>query len=486
MKNWQTLKCRRVVNNLKERIDKLTAYDAQLETLWDTERSTFTQKIIVLDDDPTGVQTVHGIPVYTDWSAETIQEMFEEPRQLVFLLTNSRAFSVEETTKVHTQIAERIAMAAKKTGKEFLVISRGDSTLRGHYPLETEVIKNTLEKNNAYKVDGEIIIPFFKEGGRETIDDVHYVIQNGKYVPAGETEFAKDRMFGFTKSNLKEYIAEKTQNAHPASSVLSVSLEELRAVNIEVIEKKLHQLENFQKLIVNAVTEEDLKVFTIALIRVMNQGKHFLFRTAASFTKVIGNISSKPYLTKNDVMHNETNAGGLIVVGSHVQKTTDQLNELKKLQTVEFIEFHCNLVIDAKKFAEEVERIQQKINEKVSEGTTVCVFTSRTRLDLGEGRQEEELALSVKISSAVTQFVANCQPQPAFVVAKGGITSSDVGTIGLAVKKAEVAGQIAPGIPVWQTGEESRFPGIPYIIFPGNVGEVETLRDVVEKLSHKE
>ncbi|PIC64942.1 hydroxyacid dehydrogenase [Sporosarcina sp. P13] len=480
------MKCLRVVSNLRKRIEELQSYSPGLKSLWNTERSVFGQKIIVLDDDPTGVQTVHGIPVYTDWSAETIQAMFDEPRQLVFLLTNSRAFSVDETTKVHTQIAERVAAAAKRTGKEFLMISRGDSTLRGHYPLETEVLKNTLERNDAYTVDGEILIPFFKEGGRETIDDVHYVIQNGQYVPAGETEFAKDRMFGFTKSNLKEYIAEKTQNQYPAESVLSVSLDELRTFDFETIEWKLNQLEDFQKLIVNAVTEEDLQVFTIALMRVMDQGKHFLFRTAASFTKVIGNISSKPYLMKKDLMHNESTAGGLIVVGSHVQKTTDQLNALKSLESVEFMEFHCNLVVDTEKFNEEVERIQQRINEKISEGTTVCVFTSRARLDLGEGRQEEELALSVKISSAVTQFVANCHPQPAFVIAKGGITSSDVGTIGLAVKKAEVAGQIAPGIPVWQTGEESRFPGIPYIIFPGNVGEVDTLRDVVEKLDYKD
>ncbi|WP_228548308.1 four-carbon acid sugar kinase family protein [Sporosarcina obsidiansis] len=470
---------------MQQRVEQLPTYGSELKALWKAERPAFQQKIIVLDDDPTGVQTVHGVPVYTDWSEETIRSMFEEPRQLLFLLTNSRAFSVEETTKVHTQIAERLAVVAKETGQNFLVISRGDSTLRGHYPLETEVLKNTLEQQGVYTLDGEILIPFFKEGGRETIDDIHYVKQNESYIPAGETEFAKDRMFGFTKSDLKEYIAEKTGNEYSADTVLSISLDELRALDFNSIEAKLHRLEKFQKMIVNAVTEEDVQVFTIALMRVMQQGKHFLFRTAASFTKVIGDISSKPYLMKEDIMLAESLTGGLIVVGSHVQKTTDQLNALKTLNAVEFIEFDCHLVVDAVQFDEEVERIQQRINEKISEGITVCVYTSRARLDLGEGRQEEELALSVKISSAVTQFVQHCDPKPAFVIAKGGITSSDVGTKGLVVKKAEVAGQIAPGIPVWKTGEESRFPGIPYIIFPGNVGEVDTLRNVVEKLVHR-
>lgn len=470
---------------MEERVRNLPEYGKELQVIWEKERHQFTQKIIVLDDDPTGVQTVHGVPVYTDWSPETIQAMFDEPRQLVFLLTNSRAFSVEETAKVHADIAKRVATAAKASNQQFLLISRGDSTLRGHYPLETETLKDGLEEQQAYTVDGEIMIPFFKEGGRETIDDIHYVKTDGIYVPAGETEFAKDRMFGFTKSDLKEYIAEKTDGRHPAEEVLSISLDELRSLDFESIEGKLNRLEGFKKMIVNAVTEEDLQVFTIALMRTMKQGKHFLFRTAASFTKVIGDISSRPYLTREELVQQETNHGGLIVVGSHVQKTTDQLHALKALEQIDFIEFDCHLVMDEEQFKQETERIQDRINQHVGEGRTVCVYTSRARLDLGEGRQEEELALSVKISSAVTQFVEHCNPEPAFVIAKGGITSSDVGTKGLAVKKAEVAGQIAPGIPVWKTGADSRFPGIPYIIFPGNVGEVSTLREVAEKLVGK-
>ena len=55
--------------------------------------------------------------------------------------------------------------------------------------------------------------------------------------------------------------------------------------------------------------------------------------------------------------------------------------------------------------------------------------------------------------------------------AKGGITFSGIGTKALKVRRALVMGQIRPGIPVWQTGAESRFPGISYVIFPDNVGE---------------
>ena len=72
--------------------------------------------------------------------------------------------------------------------------------------------------------------------------------------------------------------------------------------------------------------------------------------------------------------------------------------------------------------------------------------------------------------------------KPGFVLAKGGITSADVGVKGLGIRKALVLGQIEPGIPVWKALAESKFPNIPYIIFPGNVGEDETLKNAVKKL----
>lgn len=467
--------------SVEERIQLLPEYDEKLSKLWEQVRPTFTSKIIVLDDDPTGVQTVHGVPVFTNWEEESIEEIFDEERQLVFILTNSRAFSKKHTEEVHTVIAERISKVAQQRGQSFLLISRSDSTLRGHYPLETEVLKNTLEKNSASRIDGEIIIPFFKEGGRLTIDDVHYVLQNNRYVPAAETEFALDRMFSFSHSNLKQYVEEKTAGQFSADQVISISLDELRALNIDAIKDKLMQVTDFRKVIVNAYTEEDLKVFSIALIEVMKSGKKFIFRTAASFTKVIGNISSKPLLPREQLVATSEN-GGLIVIGSHVKKTTEQLTYLQQLKDVKFIEFHCALVSEKDAFEAEIKQIQQQINDAIAVGQTVCVYTSRELLKLPNASREAELAMSVEISNAVTSFVRNCLPQPRFVIAKGGITSSDVGTNGLGVKKAEVLGQVAPGVPAWLTDTVSIFPNMPYIIFPGNVGEPDTLKEVVGRL----
>jgi len=450
--------------------------------LWKEQYALFNHKIIVLDDDPTGVQTVHGVPVYTDWKENTIRAIFNSEENMVFILTNSRAFSKQETESEHKKIGERIAKLATETNQPFMLISRGDSTLRGHYPLETEVLKTAIESNMNMTFDGEIIIPFFLQGGRITINDTHYVKYGADYTPAGETEFANDSVFSFKNSNLKTYVEEKTQGRYLADSVLSVSVEELRNFDIEGIVTTLNQLTQFNKLIVNAVTEEDLKVFSIALLKVIqDQRKNFLYRTAASFTKIIGNIRNNGYLTKDTLLKEQNENGGLIIVGSHVQKTTEQLYKLMGLTDVTFIEFDVAYVYANKNIETEINRIQQKVNEHIANGQSVCIYTSRKKINIIDDT-EKDLALANDISQALTEFVANCSSKPKYVIAKGGITSSDIGTISLAVKKAWVMGQVAPGVPVWETGNDSRFPNIPYIIFPGNVGTDETLKDVVEML----
>ncbi|WP_042348029.1 four-carbon acid sugar kinase family protein [Bacillus massiliigorillae] len=443
------------------------------------------KKIIVLDDDPTGVQTVHDISVYTDWTPESIEKGFAEENSMFFILTNSRGFTAAETEAVHKEIAENAVQAAKKFNQDFIIISRGDSTLRGHYPLETKVLKDTIESLTNITFDGEVILPFFKEGGRYTIGNTHYVQYDEFLVPAGETEFAKDRTFGYSKSHLGEWAEEKSEGEYKTDQMIYISIESLRNIDIDLIEQQLSQAKNFNKIIVNAVDYVDVKVFVTALIKAINHGKQFLFRSAAALTKVIGGISDKSLLTREDLIHEESTNGGLIIIGSHVKKTTEQLNELMKSEIVQFIEFNVHLVLQPELFQKEIDRIVEETNHLIREGKNVAVYTKRERLDLGEGKKEEELKLSVQISDAVTSIVTSLQVKPSFIIAKGGITSSDIGTKGLMVQRANVAGQIKPGIPVWTIGDESKFPGMAYIIFPGNVGTITDLKDVVEMLNRK-
>ncbi|MBQ6948625.1 MAG: hydroxyacid dehydrogenase [Firmicutes bacterium] len=459
-----------------------TVDEAVVEAMLQEEVRKNEKKIVVLDDDPTGVQTVHDISVYTGWDLDSIREGFAEEGKLFYILTNSRGLKVAQTTQVHEEIARRVAQVSRETGKDFILMSRSDSTLRGHYPLEPRLLKDIVEEETGMTIDGEVMCPFFKEGGRFTIDDVHYVKYGEELVPAGETEFAKDKTFGYTASDIKDYIEEKTGGEFKAMDVTSISLEDIRSLNIDKIVDQLMQVRDFNKIVVNAIDYVDVKIFCVALYRAMAKGKHFMFRTAAAIVKEIGGISAQPLLTREQMITKETRNGGVIVVGSHTEKTTRQLEELKKIPGIVSIEFDSDLVLDDAKFAEETKRVRKLIEETIAGGKTAVAYTRRKLLVIENDTKEEALVRSVKISDAVQSLVGELTVEPSFVIAKGGITSSDVGTKALRVRRANVMGQIRPGIPVWQTREESKFPNTPYVIFPGNVGEDITLREAAEIL----
>ena len=418
--------------------------EAAVDGLLNKEIAANNKKIVVLDDDPTGVQTVHDISVYTNWEKESIRQGFEEENNLFYVLTNSRGFTAGQTTKAHREIAAVVDEVAKECGKEYIFISRSDSTLRGHYPLETEILKENYENNTGKTIDGEIICPFFKEGGRFTIGNVHYVKYGEELVPADETEFAKDKTFGYSTAVMPEYVEEKTKGAYKASDVTCISLEDIRSADFDKIEEQLMAVKDFNKIIVNAIDYADVKVFCIALYRAMAKGKVFMFRTAAAIVKVMGGVSSQPLLTREQMVVKETENGGIIVVGSHTDKTTKQVECLKELADIEFIELDATLVKDDEAFEDEVKRCLEKEEECIKAGRTVCCYTTRALITADTGDREDELRLSVKISDAVQSLVGRLKITPSFVIAKGGITSSDVGTKALAVRKANVLGH--PGM----------------------------------------
>ena len=386
--------------------------------------------------------------------------------------------------------SENAAEAGKETDAKFLMISRGDSTLRGHYPLETQILKNTLEFKLGLQFDGEVLCPFFKEGGRFTVNGVHYVTEKDTLIPAGMTEFAKDKTFGYEHSFLPNYIEEKSDGKVKAEEVALVSLEKLRKLQFDEIEAELSNRKGYTWIVADAIEEADVKAFAIVLMRLMKKGKNYLIRSAAAVPKVFGNISNRPLLTKEELTkeYNPNDQtylpGGMVLVGSHVKKTTRQLECLKESNCpLEWIEFHVAEWKNEGGLEKEAATCASLAEAAMANGKTAVVYTSRTVIDLSDQTPEQLLAISVRISDALTSVVSRLAKRPRFLIAKGGITSSDVGTIALAVKKARVLGQVQPGIPVWKIGEESRFPGMSYIIFPGNVGDEDTLRKIVEVLN---
>jgi uncharacterized protein YgbK (DUF1537 family) len=439
------------------------------------------RKVVVLDDDPTGTQTVHDLPVLTEWAPEALATAWDEAATAFYVLTNSRRYPVEEATAMNRAIAHNLARVAQMRGVEPIVVSRSDSTLRGHYPGEVTALRQTLEAKLGILYDGIVIVPFFLEGGRLTVNDIHWV-QEGEYLmPAAQTEFARDSTFGYRHSDLRAWVAEKTGGQVLADAVLSVGLRDIREGGPGAVMRLLTQVRDGQVVVVNAATYRDIEVFVWGMMQAEGQGKRFLFRTAASFVKVRGGIPDRGLLTSEELqpMGWSDKTGGLTLVGSYVQRTTTQLGNALELDDTLGLELRVAEVLDAQGRTEEIERVLSRMERGLSLGRDVILYTSR---ELVVPAGVPQLRVAQQVSEALIEVLRRLSVRPAYLIGKGGITSSDLATDALGVRKAHVLGQIVPGVPVWRLGPETRYPGLCYVVFPGNVGAPDTLAEVIRSL----
>lgn len=435
--------------------------------------------LIVLDDDPTGTQTVHDIEVLTEWNVDSLVEQFNKRPKCFFILTNSRSLDSEKASKLIAEICANLATAAKSVeNMDYTVVLRGDSTLRGHFPEEADAAVSIMGEMDAW-----IICPFFLEGGRYTIADIHYVADSDRLVPAGETEFSKDAAFGYKSSNLCEWVEEKTGGRIPAGSVVSISIELLRKGGPAAVCELLCSLKKGSTCTVNAASERDMTVFATGMLQAELKGKRFLCRTAASFVSARVGIIRKTPISPNDLGLNNDRSGGLIVVGSYVPKTTKQVEELKLkcghlLRSIE-ISVDNVAMKSAEERDDEINRTVEMADVFLKCHKDTLIMTSR---ELITGKSpSESLEINFKVSSALVEIVKRIKTRPRYILAKGGITSSDLATKALRAKRAKIVGQALAGVPLWQLGPESRHPQVPYIVFPGNVGDSNALAEVVKR-----
>ena len=433
-------------------------------------------KIIVLDDDPTGTQTVRDLPVLTHWSKECITNELLSEYPAFFLLTNSRALPEEAAIELAEEIGGNIKQASDSTGIRTVVISRSDSTLRGHFPAEVDALARPLEKDHL----PYLLIPFFLEGGRYTLDDTHYVQEKSLLVPAAETVFAQDAAFGFSHSNLTKWIEEKTHGELRAEEVHSITLADIRRGGPERVALLLAQVEDGQACIVNAASYRDMEVVVSALQLVENSGKEFLYRTAASFVRTRTGLDQYGGLLKKDELVTTSRHGGLFVIGSYVEKTTHQIDVLFDTTDIVPIEINVEALLDEIQQDAEIKRTIHNVSLTLRDGKDVALYTSRKLVKGDDANTSLEIGKTVSLS--LIRVVKNIAVQPRYLVAKGGITSSDVATEALGIKRAMVIGQAQPGVPAWQCGAETAYPGMSFIIFPGNVGNDDALAKLQQTL----
>ncbi len=425
-------------------------------------------KIIVLDDDPTGSQTVHSCLLLMDWDVATLKLGLQDDVPIVFILSNTRAMSPQDAAATTQQICQNLKIAiAQAEIKDFLVVSRSDSTLRGHYPVETDIIAQELGG-----FDAHFLTPAFFEGGRITTDSTHYLLIDGVKTPVAKTEFARDSVFGYSHSYLPDYVAQKTAGKIPATEVVKFSLEDIRSGQIE---RRLLKLNNNQCVVVDGETQADFDLVAKAILQATAKGKRFLFRSAASLLTSLAQLGEQPTAAENMGDYKPTDKPGVVLVGSHVQKTTQQLNQLLKEDDVVGIEVDVVRLRDRPQEKNIIlQQTLDEVKQAFTQGKTPVVYTSRQELSFANTQQR--LHFGTEVSALLMEIVQGLPQEISFLISKGGITSNDVLSVGLNLTAARLLGQILPGCSVIKTeAEHPQFPNLPVVLFPGNVGNQDSL-----------
>ena len=400
-----------------------------------------TTRMVVFDDDPTGIQTVHGCLLVTDWSDDNIRMAMQDDEPFFYILTNSRALTAELARQTVTSALEAVIRVNQDFGYRLICVSRSDSCLRGHFPLEPNVMREVLEKNGS-KVWPKIpFAPAFIESGRLTIDGTHFMRDGERLIPVSESDFARDNVFGYKHSHLVDYIQEKGGNPKDYDIVNAQNYEELNA---------------FRDALFAEIEGEDCAV---------------VIRSSSSLPRSMSGIADKPFLTRQD-LGIQANGTGIFIVGSHVKKTTEQLDYLLKSPDVKGIELPIDDILNHSDAL--MSKTLKSIETLSANGITPVVYTARKEVRIEDA--DQRLRLGQTVSDFLVDIVRQLPVCPNYLVAKGGITSHDILTKGLAVKTARVMGQVINSVPCVMT---ERFP---YIIFPGNVGSPRSLEEIYKVL----
>ena len=397
-------------------------------------------KLVVLDDDPTGIQTVHGCLLITQWDEQHVREAFQDEEPFFYILTNTRAMTREEAADVTRSAMEMVLQVNQDYGYRLIVVSRSDSCLRGHFPLETDVMRQCLVEHGYDVYAKTPFSPAFIEAGRVTIAGVHYMKDGERLIPVSDTEFARDNVFAYHTSVLRDYIREKGANPD-------------------------------DYIIVNAQGYDELYRFAEHLTSdIIPQTSAIVIRSSSSLPKAISGIADIPLLDRTILKQEGV---GCFVVGSHVKKTTQQLERLLQAEGTCAIEVDVQRILDdaALLMSETLDTIRQVVEM----GLTPVIYTSRQEIRLDDANQRQHLGQQV--SDFLVDIVYRLPFTPSYLVGKGGITSHDILTKGLGIRSARVLGQIINSVPCVMTHD------FPYIIFPGNVGNEQSLSEVYNKFT---
>ena len=432
----------------------------------------------VLDDDPTGSQSVHGVQVVTDLADDAYRAALAGPGSTCFVLTNSRSLDEAAAATVTARAAGGLVGTARRIGARIQLVSRSDSTLRGHVLAEIAALQSVRRETAGTGYDGVLLVPAFIEAGRLTAGNIHWARTSGGLVPVAETEFARDAAFSYATSDLTEFLAARSAGAIRPAGVRSISLPDIRIGGPARVAELLAGLSGGAWVVVNATCYSDLEAVACGVLLAEQAGRRFAFRSGPSFVRALSGIEPADPLRGDRLWPGGRTPGrGLIVVGSHVGQTSRQLAVLRERAGPASVELSVPAILAG---AGDPAAAAARQVASALRRSDVVLYTSR---DVARGADAaDSLAISRAVSATVAATVRRALPaRPAWVLAKGGITSHDVAVRGLRLRRAEVAGQLFPGvISVFRPLDAApEAIGMPYVVFAGNVGDDQMLAEVV-------
>jgi uncharacterized protein YgbK (DUF1537 family) len=455
-------------------------------------------KVVVLDDDPTGSQTVHSAPLLLRWDADSLSAGLRHPSPLLFLLANTRALDAAAAAERVREICRALRPALEQALAagwidRWLIVSRGDSTLRGHFPLEVEVIAEELGP-----FDATLLAPAFLPGGRTTVDGLHLL--QGE--PVHTTPFAADRLFGFSHSFLPAWVEEKSAGRIPAAAVQRIGLAELDAADqapdgAAALRDRLAGFGGNAVVAVDAELPHQLAALGAAVRTVTDPDpaaqpagwspRRLLFQSAASLLNGLVPLPPQPLdaaglagLRRRDA--SGAPLTGLVLVGSHVPLADAQLERLLQEPGCEGLEIPVAKfarVLAGPEPAALLASLEQtwldQLEQRLAHGLTPVLFTSRGEVSCSSSAERRRLGL--ELAALMARLAAAVEPRLGYLISKGGITSHTLLADGLGLGAVELQGQLFAGLSLVLTPPGGGRAGLPVVTFPGNLGDADGLRN---------
>lgn len=438
------------------------------------------RRAIVLDDDPTGSQAVHDVElVFTD-DTRDIANAIDRVNSTCFVLTNSRSLDPETARALSYRLSSE-ALAMGESGEFGIdIVSRGDSTLRGHTYLESRAVADARRAITGKEPDGILFAPAFFEASRRTVGDTHEARIGARWMPVGNTEFARDTTFSYSSSDLRDYLEENSAGKLDRNEVLSLSLETIRAGRDHIRKVLVSAAGRF--VVINGESYDDFDEVALVQNELQAEGYDFVLRSGPSYVRSLTGIEPRPPLTHQEL---HTGRRGAIVVGSHVSTTTEQLAVLRAHHSMPEFGVDVREIVDPRARVNYLDDLTRRVLESASD-SDVLIYTTRT-VERGLNKQEN-LRIARLVSDALVQLVSSlASSELGWLVAKGGITSHDLAARGLGIRRARLLGQAFPGLVsvIDPIESDSGVVDMRYVIFPGNVGGADALSDVVGRLTSR-